>query len=103
MKLSFFVLVGGAAIAAFSYLSQSGPLGVESTDDPAPGGAEPVPGDPDFVGPVQPSQQLPTANALVAVWREAIAHMEGFYKDGSTAQRNNNPGNIRGGDGAFIE
>lgn len=32
---------------------------------------------------------------LIGLIAEAIARMEGFYKPGSLAQRNNNPGNLR--------
>lgn len=36
-----------------------------------------------------------TANQYLYELGEAIARYEGFYKDGSLAQRNNNPGNLR--------
>lgn len=33
--------------------------------------------------------------ALLGIFMQAIATFEGFYKEGSLAQRNNNPGNLR--------
>lgn len=37
------------------------------------------------------------ATTLVQSIAEAIAHMEGYYKPGTIAARNHNPGNLRGG------
>ena len=39
---------------------------------------------------------IPNQNKFILCIAEAIAHHEGFYKPGSRAYRNNNPGNLRG-------
>jgi hypothetical protein len=41
---------------------------------------------------------VPTQSRYILTIAEAIAHVEGFYINGSVARRNNNPGNLRGWD-----